>query len=116
MNFALSLLLALVPLIQAPRERFTISVQEVDGDFVCSIQARQARLVDLLQQCGAFAHAIPTISRNELVRSPNPARNDSFVYSGWWFRWSTATIFTVAGSHLDVRRPHQDFHRANRSP
>ena len=52
MKFALSLLLALMPLVQAPRERFTISLQEVDGDFVCSIHARQARLVELLQELG----------------------------------------------------------------
>lgn len=53
MKFALALLLALAPLQESQPERFTISLQEVDGDFVCSIQARQARLVELVQVLGA---------------------------------------------------------------
>lgn len=53
MKLILATLLALGA-VQAPptAQRFTLSVQEVDGDFVCSIQARQARLIDLLEGLG----------------------------------------------------------------
>jgi len=51
-KLAVVAMLASLALQDGAPPRFAVSVREVEGDQVCSIQARQARLIDLLQAVG----------------------------------------------------------------